>query len=69
MTVVFGLVAAVILVGLAFFALSKGTSRRDRPGPHNNWSVNKSTIKESSWNESEKGFNGNGGGASSGGSD
>jgi hypothetical protein len=52
------LIAALLLKGLVFSQKSSS----DKPGPHNNWRKNTSTIRNSSWNESGEGFNGNSGG-------
>jgi hypothetical protein len=68
MTLFDGLVIAGIMVALGLFWLGKGSSKKDRPGPHNNWRANKSTSATSSWTESGEGFNGSCGGGSSGGS-
>jgi hypothetical protein len=67
MTLVTGLVTAGILFRLAFFALGKGRSRKDRSGPHNNWRVNKSTTGSANWDESFSGYGADG--TSGGGSD
>ena len=56
-------IAAVVVIYI-FYRIGKPSEPKDRPGPHNNWRSDKTTINSSSWTEDGHGDYGSGDGGS-----